>query len=176
MKQSEELKQMKMAYLKAFHGTDKDCHTNGLLAVKESAKSAMKVYLAGAIFGKTDSECKDWRDKATDMLPFETVNPLRRDYRGREGDNYRQIVQGDLGDIRRCDAMLVNAESPSWGTAMEVFHAAKNGEIPVFAFNVDPANCSPWLKYYCEVYRSLEEAIAALIKRLSELEKTIFAD
>lgn len=108
------------------------------------------IYLAGAINGKTDAECKDWRDEATAIITDAmhiAVNPLSRDYRGRELENVRDIVHGDLTDIRKADAVVANCVSPSWGTAMEI-RAAYSFSVPVFCWALDPSRCSPWLKYH----------------------------
>lgn len=45
----------------------------------------MKVYLCGPINGCTDDQCKNWREAAKQVLS-DTVDPMRRDYRGREDD------------------------------------------------------------------------------------------
>lgn len=108
----------------------------------------MRVYLAGPIFGQSDPACRDWREMATALLPdsWEILNPMARDYRGREDDCAEEIVEGDLLDIRRCHLMLVNAPCPSWGTAMEI-RQAYMWDIPIFV--VTPhRSISPWLRYH----------------------------
>lgn len=108
----------------------------------------MRVYLAGPIFGMTDATCKDWRAEARRLIPpeWETLDPMARDYRGREDECVQEIVEGDLLDIRRCHIMLAHACAPSWGTAMEIHQAVVWG-IPVFAL-VPPGRISPWLQYH----------------------------
>jgi nucleoside 2-deoxyribosyltransferase len=108
------------------------------------------VYLCGGINGLSDAECKDWRAEATAALAptFRVLDPMRRDYRGREVENVAAIVRGDLADIAAADVVLVNAARPSWGTAMELVYARLIGLGEIVAFNV-PANPSPWLEYHC---------------------------
>lgn len=120
------------------------------------------VYLCGAINEKTDAECNDWRARAKHLLgeSFKTLDPMRRDFRGREDDCYAEIVSGDLCDIDASDFLLVNAGAPSWGTAMEVFYAHANGK-KVIAFT-DAPRVSPWLRRHCHfICDSLERACMA---------------
>ena len=79
----------------------------------------MKVYLCGGINGLSDAACKDWREHAKSRLP-DTLDPMRRDYRGVEAMHVDDIVQGDLDDIYESAAVLANCVRPSWGTAMEI--------------------------------------------------------
>jgi len=119
----------------------------------------MKVYLCGGINGLTDADCRDWRAAAKRMLPCECIDPMRRDYRGKENENYVQIVEFDLEDIATVDVVLVNAIRPSWGTAMEIVYAHISGKkIVAFA-----GECiSPWLRYHCSVHPSLDAAVAEI--------------
>lgn len=110
-----------------------------------------RVYLCGGINGLKDAECINWREFAKNSLAVQTVDPMRRDYRGIEGANYQTIVHGDLKDILRSGVLLVNACRPSWGTAMEVPLAWLMGK-EVVAF-VGPAPISPWLKYFADTIR-----------------------
>jgi nucleoside 2-deoxyribosyltransferase len=125
----------------------------------------MKTYLCGGINGLSDSACHDWREVAKSLLRTETLNPMRRDYRGREGDFTNEIVDGDINDIKNSQFILVNATKPSWGTAMEIAYARRFG-IPVVAF-VGIGPVSPWLAYHCtSIHTSLERAIIE-VNRLS---------
>ena len=60
-----------------------------------------KAYLAGPIANCTDRECNDWRESVTDllcMINFGVLNPMRRDYRGRELEHINEIVLLDFLD------------------------------------------------------------------------------
>ena len=126
-----------------------------------------KVYLAGPINGRSDDECKVWRATAAETLRVfghEVIDPMARDYRGTEESNCDRIVDGDKKDIRSCDVLLVNANSASWGTAMEVAYASSLGKTVVaFATSTNSPQISPWLRYHAtEIYESLSHALARI--------------
>lgn len=116
----------------------------------------MKGYLAGAINGMSDAEANGWRGEAKALMPeVEWLDPMRRDYRGREAENVEDIVRGDLADIAACDVLLVYAVRPSWGTAMEVVYAHQMGKHIVVVCE----RPSPWLLYHSTItVRSLADA------------------
>jgi hypothetical protein len=94
------------------------------------ASKAASVYLCGGINGLNDAACKDWRQIARDTLipgpgrsRFSVLDPMARDYRGREDECVAEIIDGDKRDIFESDLLLVNASRPSWGTAMEIMFA-----------------------------------------------------
>lgn len=125
----------------------------------------MRFYLAGPINGRTDSACRDWRERARHGLALaghSVFDPMSRDYRGRELEPgiATQIVEQDKRDIRDCDVVLVYFDAPSVGTAMEVLYAFTYS-IPVAV--VDAAGgrpLSPWLIYHAgKIFASLDEAI-----------------
>lgn len=105
------------------------------------------LYLCGAINGCTDAEAMDWREATKKELAgvYNLLDPMRRDYRGREDQCVEEIVAGDLEDIAASDILLVAAERPSWGTAMECFHAWRTGKKVVV---VCSGRVSPWLRYH----------------------------
>ena len=72
------------------------------------------------------------------------LDPMRRDYRGKEAESVRAIIDGDIQDINESDILLVNASRPSWGTAMEVFFAASKGRLLIVTVCPDEKP-SPWL-------------------------------
>lgn len=122
----------------------------------------MRVYLAGPIFGMNDYQAKSWREAAKKLRPdIEWVDPMARDYRGKEDENAADIVSGDLADIASCDAVLAAVENPSWGTAMELRAAHAELGKKVVGFKWKPGT-SPWLAQHCTVVRSLEEALKLL--------------
>lgn len=109
----------------------------------------LKIYLCGPINGCTDEECNDWRGLVTAFIPgeWEAVDPMRRDYRGREAESYREIVELDKRDVRECDAVVVSYSKPSVGTSMEVFYAWTLG-VPVVVVCAEDTVMSPWLRYH----------------------------
>ena len=117
-----------------------------LAAAQNSGNKVMKVYLCGPINGCTDEECTDWRESLKIEFP-QAIDPMIRDYRGIEGQSYREIVDLDKRDVRRCDAVVVNYSKPSVGTSMEVFYAWTIGK-PVIVWCAEGASISPWLRYH----------------------------
>lgn len=123
-----------------------------------------KVYLAGPIHGKNDAECNGWRMAAGSWLQakgFEVLDPMARDYRGAEDENVHEIVNGDLSDIDACLIVLVNANGPSWGTAMELVYAKSYGKrVVAFATHTNAPRISPWLRWHTHaIYESLQTAL-----------------
>lgn len=115
-----------------------------------------KVYLCGPINGCTDAECNDWRAYAKSRLQ-DTVDPMARDYRGKEAESYREIVELDKIDVRRCDVILANCPKPSVGTSMEVFMAWELGKVIVA---IAPEPVSPWLRYHStKLCSTMREAV-----------------
>ena len=121
----------------------------------------MKVYLCGAINGCSDSEAKIWRKEVLKVFP-ESINPLRRDYRGVEDRFYREIVDLDKKDIRECDLLLAKFLKPSAGSSMEVLYGWSLGKI-VIAWCDENTGISPWIRYHStKIVYTLEEAISTI--------------
>jgi len=117
----------------------------------------MKVYLCGAINGCTDEQAKGWRETAKVRLP-DTIDPMKRDYRGKEAESYREIVNLDKVDVARSDLILVNYDKPSVGTSMEIFFAWTKS-IPVIVVCHPETAISPWLRYHStKIVHSFEDA------------------
>ena len=106
-------------------------------------------YLCGPINGCTDAECVTWRKHVKKTFP-RAIDPMRRDYRGRTDECYREIVDLDKQDVRRCDVVLVNYVKPSVGTSMEMFYAWTIGK-PVVLWRLQGVSVSPWLLYHSTV-------------------------
>jgi hypothetical protein len=124
------------------------------------------VYLCGGINKLSDTQAKDWREASKSLLvDFNILDPMRRDYRGKEADNIDDIVLGDLADIGSSDIILAKVSTPSWGTAMEI-RTAWIQRVPIYAFGAGDRP-SPWLAYHCDLYSTLEEAVDKLIAEAS---------
>ncbi|WLB14772.1 nucleoside 2-deoxyribosyltransferase (plasmid) [Bradyrhizobium elkanii] len=117
----------------------------------------LRVYLCGPINGCTDEECKDWREEMKRHFP-DAIDPMRRDYRGKEAESYREIVELDKIDVERSDVVLVNYDKPSVGTSMEVYHAWLK-HVPVIVVCREGTIISPWLRYHStKIVHSFDEA------------------
>jgi nucleoside 2-deoxyribosyltransferase len=117
-----------------------------------------RVYLAGP------PAADEYRRRASELLSeagWEPVDPFRRDFRGNTQGNEAEIVEGDLDDIRSCDAVLADFGEPDEGTAMEAWFAHDAG-VPVVALTGGRA-AHPWTVYVsARVCDSLEDAVQAV--------------
>ena len=121
----------------------------------------MKVYLCGPINNCTDEECRDWREYTKNYLP-DTLDPMRRDYRGKEDQHITDIVELDKIDVCNCDALIVNYIKPSVGTSMEVLYAWERGKF-IVVVHKEGASLSTCLLYHShKTVTSFEQAICVL--------------
>lgn len=123
------------------------------------------VYLAGPIMGTTDAEMRGWRDELIQRLPkFEFIDPAKRDYRGRESDSVREIVEQDKANIDACRIVVAYCPRPSVGTSMEILYAHQGG-LRVLAWVPPDSPVSPWLTYHSHrIYRYGFEVESALLR------------
>lgn len=123
----------------------------------------MKIYLCGPINGCSDDQAMTWREwfKGNGKANWIFVDPTKRDYRGKEAEDYREIVDMDKLDVRSVDVLVVMYTQPSVGTAMEVFYAWTIGK-PVVVIDESGKPISPWLRYH---------ATAIVSNKLQAIEK-----
>lgn len=125
------------------------------------------IYLCGPINGCTDAEANDWRTLVKTLWSGATLDPMRRDYRGREHECRDEIVELDKIDVMNADALLVSCDKPSWGTAMEVVYAWERAK-PVVVVCPEDMTISPWLSYHSHrIVHSYEDGVAACRELLS---------
>jgi nucleoside 2-deoxyribosyltransferase len=117
-----------------------------------------RVYLAGPPFAE------EYRRRAAELVRaagWEPVDPMRRDFRGGTEGRETEIVEGDLDDIRSCDAVLAAFTAPDEGTAMEAWYARSLGKRLVAYTGGTPAH--PWTVYVADaVCADLEDAARAV--------------
>jgi hypothetical protein len=120
----------------------------------------VKIYLAGAINGCTDEECIDWREYVKSKVGAEnTLDPMRRDYRGKEMERVNEIVEGDKADIESSTHLMVNFEKASVGTSMEILFAWEK-DLPIIVVTPKEIKLSPWLIYHVDkIVHTYDEAI-----------------
>lgn len=126
----------------------------------------MRVYLAGPINGTTDKQAHQWRDTVKAALQgrdVQFVDPMVRDYRGKETENVAAIVEGDQADILSCDLLFAYCWTPSYGTAMEI-QFAHQWDVETWAI-VEGKAPSPWIAYHARVFASLGDAVLELARR-----------
>lgn len=111
----------------------------------DTANEKPKVYLAGPIFGQSDHGAYSWRAilKADDAFCWK--DPMDRDFRGREDEVFRELVEGDKQDIDDCQAVVAKVDPVSAGTSMEILWAWLN-ETPVIV--ICTGKVSPWIRYH----------------------------
>jgi nucleoside 2-deoxyribosyltransferase len=123
------------------------------------------IYLAGPINGCTDDEANGWRQGFIERLAgkgFVFLDPMVRDYRGREDECVAEIVEGDKGDIDACDTFLAYCWQTSWGTGMEILYAWETGKHVLLVIP-EGVRISPWQRYHShQICWTLAEAAAVL--------------
>ncbi len=118
------------------------------------------IYLCGPINGCTDEECTTWREHVKTLWGGRTLDPMRRDYRGKEHGSVNEIVELDKVDVMNSDVVLVNYDKPSVGTSMEVLYAWERGKIVVVVSKYGREGLSPWLLYHSHaISTSFEGAV-----------------
>jgi nucleoside 2-deoxyribosyltransferase len=117
-----------------------------------------RVYLAGPPYA---NEYRRRAEALVGQIGWTTVDPMRRDFRGRTQGNETEIVEGDLADIQSCDAVLAAFTSADEGTAMEAWYAHSLGKLVVAYTGGTPTH--PWTVYVADVIcDELEQAVRAL--------------
>ena len=125
----------------------------------------MTVYLCGAINARSDADCREWRTVAATYCARYGIavrDPMDRDYRGKEAEEFAAIVEHDKADVDACDVLLVYFDRPSVGTSMEVLYAWERGKR-ILLVDASRAPLSPWLRYHASaIYPELVDALDAL--------------
>lgn len=124
----------------------------------------MKVYLCGPINGCNDDEAKTWREWFKENLKdIIFLDPMKRDYRNKELQDYREIVELDKIDIKNSDLIVVMYTKPSVGTSMEILLAWMIGK-PIIVINESDKPLSPWLIYHSTaIVKTKEEVIEKIL-------------
>lgn len=126
------------------------------------------IYLCGPINGCTDEECTTWRELVKSIWAGPTLDPMRRDYRGKEHDSVNEIVELDKIDVTNSDVILVNYDKPSVGTSMEILYAWERGKMVVVVSKYGKTGLSPWLLYHSHAVATTFEDAVSLIRQVSK--------
>lgn len=119
------------------------------------------IYLCGPVNGCTDAEANDWRSAVKAKWgEHNCVDPMKRDYRGKEAEAFREIVELDKVEVASCDVLLVNYDKPSVGSSMEILYAWERGKRVVVVRRPNTV-ISPWLRYHAHhLTHSFDAALA----------------
>lgn len=121
------------------------------------------IYLAGGITGLSDEEVFGWRHHLIKHYnqPYKVVNfidPTIKDYRGKEHNYVKEIVEFDKDRIDSADALIVNYKHgngrPFIGTSMEMLYAWDRHKFIALVFDeslTPMVPVSPWLVYHTHV-------------------------
>lgn len=148
-------------------------------------KPRQTVYLCGPINGCTDDEATTWREKCKELLTpgstsgltpnYDFLDPMRRDYRGQEGDCTPEIVDLDLIDVMNSDIIIACCPKPSAGTSMEMYEAHRYQRKPVVTVIPEGVVVSPWVKRHStKIVKSIEEACAWIVDTFGPIGRQFF--
>ena len=130
-----------------------------------TANDKLTVYLAGPMLGRSDDDCKVWREKMIDsVMDVNFNNPMDRDYRDKKIEDGvdRDIVEHDKRDIDLSEIVVVHYDKPSVGTSMEILYAFDRGKY-ILLINRSKKRLSPWLTYHASnIVKTLKEAIEVI--------------
>lgn len=109
-----------------------------------------------------DRQANEWRDYVVSKLGDAwCLNPMRRDYRGREVECAKDIVELDKNDIDNAQIVLVNYDSVrgGWGTCMETLYSWEKRKLVVLVAGADTV-VSSWAIYHShQRFTTLDAAI-----------------
>lgn len=127
------------------------------------------IYLTGSTietgsFTEGRSE-PDWRSSAMSRLQrygISVINPLDLVFApAAEADAVEPRVRKALDLIDQCDAVLANLVKPTYGTAMEIFYAHRQGKMVTVVGN---SPFSPWVLSHSKArFESMDPALEFLI-------------
>ena len=129
-----------------------------------------KTYCAGGIMNCDSQQANEWRDYVISKLGAAwCLNPMRRDYRGKELENIKSIVELDKKDIDDAQIVLVNYDSVrgGWGTCMETHYSWDRRKLVVLVAGADTV-VSPWALYHCHQKFTTLDAAIDYIKNIND--------
>lgn len=127
------------------------------------------VYTAGPLFQCSVSEGVGWRHEVKQLLGEQHVlDPTSWEHHPDEtqlsDSQVRQLVERDLCEIDKCDALLWNLWKPSVGSAQEAWYAKQQGKL-VVVVKVGPVQA--WARYVADrVTDSLSDGCIWLARQL----------
>lgn len=135
-----------------------------------------KVYLSGPIDLVPKFDAKDWRREARNLLAkhqIDVIDPTDyfTDWKVDPADRAvaEVIVTFDQAKLVESDLMLVNAATPGWGTAMELYIFTQVLKKPAVAFLPTDTKRSTWLVHHATVVTCNLESAVGWLKDWSSL-------
>lgn len=135
-------------------------------------KPILNIYLAGRIDGISKNEAAEWRAEAMLKLSKKGLIGICPVVHGKElGESdevqslthYQDIFKIDLDLIYRSEAVIVNLDKNSFGTAQELFYATVCLNIPVIAFNNIATNSAFMHSTVYESVPTIDDAIEVIL-------------
>ncbi len=133
-----------------------------------------RVFISGPILGMENQQ--DYRERITKIcrkLQLEVIDPWKREkmlYKTDEECWWNNVpasdfIKRDLGDIEKCDVMVVYMPKLSAGACMELFYAKLKGKKVMVVSDLECL--SPWILAHADVVlkeiNQLEEALKQAI-------------
>lgn len=139
------------------------------------------IYLSGTTITSLDTigpnPEPDWRSLAMTRLQrygFQVLNPLDLTWSssGLAADRDRNVRRA-LDLIAQCDAVLANVTRPSYGTAMEIFYAHRQGKMVTV---IGQSPFSPWVLSHSQArFPEVDQAVEFLIGEQPHLDPVHWA-
>jgi len=114
--------------------------------------SKSTIYLSGPLRHCSSVEALGWRSEAKLLLgAHNCVDPADRWWVADESlltpSQDRELVEGDLADLRRCKGMICNPWKPSFGTPQEMVYAMQDR---ILVATVATKDSSSWVRYHSD--------------------------
>ena len=130
-----------------------------------------KIIICGSIGYGGIEKIKDLQEflKNNDYLIIDHISKKKmnyseiKDFRDKK-ELSKKIVTYDLTQIDQADIIIVIAEKPSFGTAVEQYYALKKNKIIVL-FSENPVP-TPWPIYFSSLIAKSKEELLKILKRM----------
>lgn len=128
------------------------------------------VYACGPMFGCTYAEASGWRFELKQLLGEQHVlDPVDWAWHPDEAElsdtDCQKLVQSDINQIDRCQALIWNFWKPSVGAAMEAWYARRDRGMLVVVIRNGP--CPAWARVVADyVVSSVSEAARIVAEKL----------
>lgn len=115
-------------------------------------KQKFNIYLAGPMSGISWQEQTEWRKHIKQYfehysaIPIHCINPCDfYNLKERLHNSELEVIDWDLGMLKKCDLVICMLSNTSVGTIMEIAVARENG-IPILGLNLNELELHPWIE------------------------------